>query len=645
VAAAAIREAHPIHEGDAEMTASHRTESSSAARSESPDQHAGLVRSTRTRIRRGWSVSGAAAVAVLVGSLMTAPAHAAPPDAPLFCDVPGQELAIAPIDGLAEGQRVEWLSTTKGTTPTRFAGEYVGKLDNGLGFDAYGQPRDLLLVKLEGGVVDGTAGSPAAGVWAGASGSPVYDADGALIGAVSYGFSSLVADNVAGVTPAAYMKSIGDLPLRTTLSPTERREVAKATGMASTPTTMRQLTPVRVTLGTTAATLDRLSKRLAERVPGFTAPPASGLAIDGGSSDGADYPIVAGGNIAVSFAYGAVGAASVGTVTAVCGDDVFAFGHPNEWNSALGANIHGASAARIVPDATSYKLISAIGKVKGRLVDDRLAGIRGVLGSAAPTVKITTTTIAGSQKGTAVSHVSEKSLIAAASAAQLSSDTLRLLDNAWTGSARVKWTVTYQRENGTTGTLSSTNRYASAEMFSEFIGWELADKIALLQANPFEDVRIVDVKIRARFSDGYRAARLSKVQMRTGGTWKTIAGGSTIPATRGKTYTFRTVLSPLPGAARVTEYRTFTVAVPHNAKRTVRVNLAVPTVADFAAEPQTFEAYVAWLGTTQRSDVIERTRTYTRTSGSTYRGTAQMITPTVLEPGARFSFTLKAPAM
>lgn len=641
--ATAIRAAHPIHEGDADMTSSRLTEPSSAARSDSPEQPTGLTPSD-SRARRRWSVTATAALAVLIGSLMTAPAHAAPGDAPRFCEIPGQELAIAPIDGLTDGQRVEWLSTTKGTTPTRFTGEYVGKLDNGLGFDAYGEPRDLLLVKLEGDVVDGTAGSPAAGVWAGASGSPVYDADGALIGAVSYGFSSLVADNVAGVTPAAYMKAIGDLPLRTTLTATERRQLAREVGTASVPATMRQLRPVRVTVGTTAATLDRLSKRLADRVPGFRATAASGLAIDGGAGDGADYPIVAGGNIAVSFAYGAVGSASVGTVTAVCGDDVYAFGHPNQWNSALGANIHGASAARIVPDATSYKLVSGIGKVKGRLVDDRLAGIRATLGSAAPTVKITTTTIAGTQEGKAVSHVSEKSLIAAASAAQLGTDTQRLLDNAWVGSARVTWTITYQRENGTTGKLTSTNRYASPDMFSEAIGWELADKIAMLQANPFEDVRIVDVKIRARFSNEYRAARLSKVQMRSGGTWKTIANGSTTPVTRGKTYTFRTVLSPLPGAARVTEYRTFTVAVPQNAKRTVRVNLVVPPAPEFSFEPDTFDAYVAWLAETPRSDVIDRTRTYTRTSGSTYRGTAQMITPTVLEPGGRFSFTLKAPA-
>ena len=601
-----------------------------------------------TESTRGGARARAALVAgllaALVGASTAAPVQAAPADPDVFCDVPGQELAIAPISGLSDGQAVTWRSTVKGVTPTTFTGEYIGKLDNGLGYDASGNPRDLLLVKLEGDVVDGTAGSPAAGVWAGASGSPVYDADGALIGAVAYGFSSL-ADNVAGVTPAAYMKSIGDLPLSQPLSPSALRQVASAVG--ETPkslggTTMRQLQPVRVTLGTTAAALDAQSRRLARDVPGYRPASMGGLVIDGGVDDGADYPIVAGGNIAVSFGYGAVGSASVGTVTAVCGDDVFAFGHPNEWNSSLSANIHGASAARIVPDlGSSYKLVGAIGKVKGKLVEDRLAGVRGTLGAGTPTIPVTTTTAAGSQRGTAVSHISEKLLLAPAAAAQLSADALRLLDNAWEGSALVTWTISYVRESGATGTLRNTNRYSSTESFSEFVGWDLADDIAALQTNPFEDVQITGVKIGARFTDGYRAAKLSGVQMLTGGTWKNISRNSmsTVPA--GKTYTFRAVLTPVPGAKRVTEYATFTAAVPRNA-RPVVVSLSVPRATyDYDEEATSFPGLVRALDANHRVDVITRERSYTTTSGKRYRGTGQTIAQTVLVPGSSFVFTLK----
>lgn len=592
----------------------------------------------------------AALLAALVCSLTAAPAQAVSDDPDLFCDLPGQTLAIAPVSGLVDGDPITWLSTTKGTTPTTFTGEYVGKLDNGLGYDADGEPRDLLLAKLDGDVVNGTTGTLAAGVWAGASGSPVYDQDGALIGAVSYGFSGL-ADNVAGVTPAAYMKSIGQLPGTRTLSPAAQKQVAQMLGEAppkasEAPTRMRQLQPVRVTTGTTAARIDKASARLATQIEGFRPTGSKGLAIDGGANDGADYPIVAGGNIAVSYAYGAVGDASVGTVTAVCGDEVFAYGHPNNWNSSLGASIHGASAARIVPDlGGSYKLVSAVGKVKGTLVDDRLAGVRGVLGAGAATIPITTVSTIGGHRTAAVTHVSENLLVAPAAAAQLATDAMRVLDNQWEGSAKVGWTITYERRNGSVQTLKNVNRYANADFFPDLVGQELAENIAMLQYNPFEDVKIVQVRVSAKFAEGNRVGRLSSVQIRQKGAWKTLAQGSTTKVTRGATYSFRTVIAAAPGGTRVTEYRPFTVTIPSSLKKTMTVTLGVPGPGRDPMYARSFDGLVAALDDNPRFDVIDRTRTYVSKSGKRVVAKTPMAAPTViLDEGKKLSFVLEAPA-
>jgi hypothetical protein len=586
-------------------------------------------------------------LAALVGALVASPAHAAPGEQEMFCDVPGQQLAISPISGLSDGQSVTWLSTVKGTTPTEFTGTYVGKIDNALGYDADGKPRDLLLVKLGGDIVNGTADSLPAGVWAGASGSPVYDEDGALIGAVSYGFSWL-ADNVAGVTPAAYMKQIGQLPSSKKLSSAARAAVESLVGDAPTSAagtaTIRQLQPVRVTTGTTAATLDALSSGLAKRVASYKPAALSGRAIDGGASSGADYPIVAGGNIAVSYAYGAVGSASVGTVTAVCGDQVFAYGHPGNWNSALGANIHGASAARIVPDfGGAYKLVSAIGKVKGKLVDDRLAGVRALLGTSAATIPITTVSDIGDHRSKAVSHVSEKLLVAPAAAAQIGTDALRMLDNQWEGTAKLSWTIEYQRENGTKGTLNNVNRYSSAEGLPDLIGWDLAEDIAQLQANPFEEVKVLKVRIKAVFTEGYRAARVSGVQILRDGTWKKISSGAIVKVKRGETYSFRTVLSPVPGSTRVTEYRPFTVSIPKSIKNRMAISLAAPTPQYEEDMPASFDALVAALDDNQRFDVIDRRRVFFTKDGTKYVREATMVAPTVVvDEGKKFSFKLQA---
>jgi hypothetical protein len=598
------------------------------------------TRATRT-------VVAALATAGLVGALTAAPASAAPAEPEMFCDVAGQELAISPIAGLQDGDRVTWLSTIKGTTPTGFTGEYIGKLDNGLGLDAEGNPRDLLLVRLDGDLVNGTSSSLATGVWSGASGSPVYDEDGALVGAVSYGFSFLP-DNVAGVTPAAYMRMMGQLPEARTLSPSARKEAARMAEEPATSSTsaIRRLEPVRVTTGATAAELDDATRLIASRVDGFRGVTASGRATASAVTDGADFPIVAGGNIAVSYAHGAVGEASVGTVTAVCGDEVFAYGHPNNWNSDLSASIHGASAARIVPDLTgSYKLISAIGRVKGTLAEDRLVGIRGVLGAGPEVVRVQSTSRLGSKRSTVASSVSEAELIPAVAYTQASNEAVRMLDNVQVGSARVRWTIRFEREDGTVGELDNENRYADRYDFPSAVGMNIADDIAILQSNPFEEVKVTAVHIGTVFEEGYRAARLAGVQMKKNGVWSTIPQDGKLTATRGKTYAFRAVFAPVRGAERVTRYLEFNATVPRTAKRGLRVSVAVPAVDEESMiDPElmrSFDQLVAALDANTRTDVIERTHVSTSTKGVRTSRTAVQAVPVVLaDPGSMVTFGL-----
>jgi len=594
-----------------------------------------------------------ALTAGLICSLTAAPAVAVSDDPDMFCDLPGQELAISPIDGLDDGETVTWRSTVKGTAPTTFSGEYVGKLDNGLGADSEGNPRDLLLVKLDGEVVNGSPTSLAAGVWAGASGSPVYDADGALIGAVSYGFSFLP-DNVAGVTPAAYMKTIGKLPAVRTLDATAKKQVARMADekVTSQSSTYRRLEPVRVTTGVSASDLDSASASIAGRVPGYRGAAATGRAGSGAAMEGADLPIVAGGNIAVSYAYGAVGDASVGTVTAVCGDEVFAYGHPANWNSKLTANFHGASAARIVPDLTGgYKMVASIGRVKGQLVDDRLAGVRGLLGDGAPTVAIKTTGIVGSTRSTTVTHVSEDQLIPAAAYTQMANEVTRMLDNAQEGSAKVTWSISYRREDGAVRKLNNANAYADPAELPNIIGMNIADDIALLQQNPFEDVDIVSVQVSTTFDADYRKTALKGVQILSGGSWKTLGPDSVTKVTRGTTYDFRAVLASVRGAKKETVYAPFVATVPSDAQKIVRITLAAADPEDEYSEDlygdlmsaATFSEYVKTLDANTRNDVFDRVRIYTSSKGKKTWKTWATVAPTVVAAdGARATFRLEA---
>ena len=121
---------------------------------------------------------------VLVESTTVSAAHSAA--------ATGDCTAPYPISDVTAGQAVHGLTVTQGTTPSPFTGDGLGVLKDGIipGID-------LVMVRL-----DSTEIQRVGGIWQGMSGSPVYAADGRLIGAVAYGFAAGPSP-VAGVTPFA----------------------------------------------------------------------------------------------------------------------------------------------------------------------------------------------------------------------------------------------------------------------------------------------------------------------------------------------------------------------------------------------------------------------------------------------------------
>src|SRR6476619_4354149 len=99
-----------------------------------------------------------------------------------------------------KGDAVTALSVTSGTTPQQFTGKVLGVLQDGIAPDL-----DMVMVKINApdpATMDGVDGVN--GIWQGMSGSPVYAADGTVIGAIAYGLS-WGPSWIAGVTPFANM--------------------------------------------------------------------------------------------------------------------------------------------------------------------------------------------------------------------------------------------------------------------------------------------------------------------------------------------------------------------------------------------------------------------------------------------------------
>lgn len=461
------------------------------------------------------------------------------------------DLCPAAVDTttLTPGQPVTGLTTVRGTTPEEFHGTYVGTIEDGIG-----PGLDLPVFDMEGSRITDAGGKVDAGIWAGMSGSPVYDdASGNLIGAVSYGFSTSPSRR-AGVTPATYMYNLSN-PKYNTLSAARTtvkassREAAAIAKESDDPSALgagyllkpnKQVSGVSAKRANATAAKSRLLKK--------KAPSKSGGFRAGGSGNGSDidYPIQPGGNIATTFSTGDVTTAAVGTVTAVCGNQVFAFGHPDEFTGKSSETFNGASAVDVQEDILgSYKLAN-VGKVKGVINQDRLSGILGTLGQAPTTADVVTHATGLGDTRDATTSVSVPEALPYVVATQVSNDAIALLDQYSSGDALMTWTINYTRSIrgvDTPQVFKRTQRFSTTSEFPDQVSFEVASDVETILSNGFEDVTITSVAVNTEYKPDYRAYKISGIQYYSGGVWKNSSSSGKIPAKRGATIKLRVKLA------------------------------------------------------------------------------------------------------
>jgi hypothetical protein len=446
--------------------------------------------------------------------------------------------------GFSDGQVVHGLTTVKGTTPEAFQGTYVDTLTD----DDYGNP--IYLFDLSGSRITGPDG---AGIWAGISGSPVYDADDNLIGSVSYSFTQFAGSTLAGITPAANIinadptthASAARSGRTVTLSKSDTKSLeAAGVPKASKLTQLKRLTAEHVVAGASAerATANAAKSRYLSRKSGnrdqsfgaaglLTTPPP---------------PIVAGGNIATTYSYGAITLASVGSVTAICGDGtVYAYGHPDENVGTSTQTILNASTASIVNDGPeSYKMVNLATEPSGSLLTDNINGISGVLGTDPAVVDVVTHTTANGATVDRTTHVSTPYALPTVVSTQTGTDAYNAFKKEGTGDADMSWTITYTRsgEPGTQ-TFHRSQRYSVSQEFPGEVSYDAASDVEELASNPFEKVTISKVEITSNLLPDYNAVKPTGAQYLKSGVWKNV-GSSGIKAKPGSTLKLRIKLSP-----------------------------------------------------------------------------------------------------
>lgn len=609
--------------------------------------------------RAGACVTVAAlTVAGLAGA--AAPAGAA---TAAFCADGSQPMAtVAEVEAYAADTPVTGSSVVQGTAPSPFTGTYIGYIADGLG-----KGKDLLLFQLSSPVIDGTAGLKPAGIWAGMSGSPVYAADGSLIGAVSY---SLNYDNlpVAGVTPAQYMKTIGTslatapaairVNAKTLQSAKGLRAASAAAKALGAGGTLRQVGLSNV--AATSAQGARLTNALLARVPAGSSPAASRLrsrAFNAVAAEEDNQPLVAGGNIAVfySTADGLVGA--VGTVTAICGNDVWAFGHPMDFAGATTLGMANASAALIVPDATgimgSYKQVRSTGAPVGTITQDRLAGIKGTLG-AVPGYPVTLTV-----RNSAAQVVDQRSSTVIdptvgpdVAASLVGNAVIEDLDNYYSGTLRFSWSISYRTAAGHTGTLKKWQIYAADDVVAGYPAGAVGEDVYQLIYNDFTDVEITGVAMSVTLvSEDAVVHHPVSAQYKKGQTWVALSGRK---LKAGSSYSVRAVYRQsvngrLSGPTGYGAAHTVTLSKKAIKKGSLKYGASSEESAcdieddscdEFEeADVNSFDALLDELATVDANNAVTQTFVYQR-KGSTTTSKKSLTGPGVVEGSAKVSFTI-----
>ncbi len=247
---------------------------------------------------------------------------------------------------------------------------------------------ELVLVRLEGERFERT------GIIAGMSGSPVY-VDGRLVGALAYGWA-FSEEPIGGVTPFARMRALAD---GTTDGSgggvTDRRPALSGIVDARRAGTLGELlTDWLVPERAPAAGLVPLAVPVSGGAPpvrwlaeswsrmGWMAAPTAG------SDPSSSRPIVPGAMVAGVLAQGDVSLAAGGTVTAVDGDRVWAFGHPFLGGGAIRLPMARARVIGVLPSQLNSFKFFGVGEPRGTFEADRAHGVWGRLGPTPSMVPI-----------------------------------------------------------------------------------------------------------------------------------------------------------------------------------------------------------------------------------------------------------------
>lgn len=425
-----------------------------------------------------------------------------------------------PKQELSAGMVGTGWTVVRGRTREPFSVEILGVLANQVA-----PGRDMILVEVSSPAI-GRAG----GTWAGMSGSPVY-VGGKLVGALAYGMGGAAGDTaIAGLTPAEDMLRVLSYPLAATRSAAVAsprvalpRRVAEAVAerlgvSVAKASSLTQLKLPFSVSGVNARALQRVQRYADARSLPLLAVAGSSASRTASAASAAAAP-QPGDNGAAAASYGDVTLAGIGTVTYVCAGRTLMFGHPLGFFGPATLGLNAADALGVVPSPAyvPFKL-ATIAEPLGTVDQDRLAGLRGLLGLEPPRIPLRSSVsvpAAGTRLDGATDVVLEE-IAGFATFLHVGMSIESAFDGSRPGTATAGWTIEGTRAGGAPWRLSRSNIYASRGEVGFETGFEVGMQIDEILLNPFEDVRVSGVRFDAAVREGRAALTIQRVLVAKG---------------------------------------------------------------------------------------------------------------------------------
>ena len=234
---------------------------------------------------------------------------------------------------------------------------------------------------------------------------------------------------------------------------------------------------------------------------------------DGVGTSGSDIKTDAvlheGDAVGVVMAYGDFFAGGTGTVTAVNGDKILAFGHPMTYKGNVNYFLTEADVIGTAGGILNGVKVSSFGKIIGRVNQDRFSGVSGILHQYPASVPIRVFVKdknLGREQEYAAKIAYDEDIIPALAASIVYASMERTADRSSYGTANVNFSI--KTDEVPEGVFERENMFYDAKDVGQFVVGELTQAVYFLCTNMDKPSNIFDIRVDVDYTSNRNTASI-----------------------------------------------------------------------------------------------------------------------------------------